>query len=169
MSANPDASNKPDPIINSLLLEMTWINLENTMKMKENLENKANFILVASGVLLGIQLLTYGEISKIFVAIISLSFIITAILAILVLRIGDYPMMDVMETWKALKAEGLLNKPEEAQSSIFATLNKVIRANIAGINERAKYYQCAFLSFVFSLALLASGIYFSLLFGNVIP
>jgi len=151
-----------DQTVNSLLIEMAWFNLENTFKRKENLDNKANFILVATGVLLGVHFLNYGKLPPVFIAIMSTGLIITAILAVMVLRIKEYPLMGVMETWRALKQEGLLNNPKKAEERIFASLDQIIVKNITIIEESAQFYKLAFISFLISLFLLMGGILFSI-------
>ncbi len=144
--------------VNSLLLEMAWFNFDNVLKRKENLENKANFILVACGVILSLQVFTFGKMPVGYTIVTEIGFIISAILTVFVLGLEEYPIMGVMNTWREFKKDNLLDNPQEAEKRILASLDDIILANIKKINDKSNFYKYSYIVFTISLLFLLGGL-----------
>jgi len=155
MESAPNEKIIIDEATNEKLLEIGIINFQNTFLRKENLENKANYVLVASGVLLGLLSINPPENNPIF-ALIAIIFLIgTSLCSIICLQTQPYAQLGMMDTWKALHRENVKVSNQGVQESIMASLEAVIKKNNENIENLATWYRRAYGLFIVSILFVA--------------
>lgn len=140
--------------IADIMLEIAWRDFSISADDKRSLDTKANMILVASGVLLGL-IINGNQIMDTTISLIAGGFLIgSCICCIHALGIRSYSALGTMNTWNALKKEDLLNKPLEAKQNIMATLDNAIDTNRKQTSSIVAKIQPANYLFIIALVLL---------------
>ena len=115
-----DDKNKNEPVDNTsnssegiedVMLEVAWKDYATSSDDKRALDTKANMILVASGVLLGLIINGIKMMETSFALLAGGLLILACIFCILALNIRTYSALGAMKTWNALKSENILNNP----------------------------------------------------------
>lgn len=115
--------------IADILLDVAWRDFTTSADDKRSLDTKANMILVASGILLGL-IINGNQIMDTSVSLLAGCFLIlSCIFCIRALGIRSYSALGTIKTWNALKEKNLLEKPLNAKLNIMATLDKAIDNN----------------------------------------
>jgi len=116
-------------VIANTMLEIAWKDFATSADDKRVLDTKANMILVASGVLLGL-IINGNKIMDTSFSLLAGGLLIgSSICCILALGIRSYSALGTMKTWNALKCENLLYNPLKAKLNIMATLDKAVEDN----------------------------------------
>lgn len=122
--------NKHECELENLVLEIAWKDYASSIEEKRMLDTKANMILIASGVLLGL-VINGIKIMNIYCAIFALSIlVISSGCCVKALTLRSYGSLGAMKTWNALNAsaetrENIVN----AKRDIIATLDSVVEEN----------------------------------------
>ncbi len=113
----------------NIMLEIAWKDFTTSADDKRALDTKANIILVASGVLLGLIINGNKIMDTTFSLLAGGLLIGSSICCILALGIRSYSALGTMKTWDALKGENLLYNPLNAKLNIMATIDKAVENN----------------------------------------
>ena len=129
-----DEKESMDAIAN-IMLEIAWKDFTTSADDKRALDTKANMIIVASGVLLGL-IINGNKIMDTSFSLLAGGLLIgSSICCILALGIRSYSGLGTMKTWNALKCENLLYSPLNAKLNIMATLDKAVENNRTQANS----------------------------------
>ncbi len=115
--------------IEDTLLEVAWNDYATSSEDKRALDTKANMILVASGVLLGLIINGIAIMDTTFALLAAGTLIVVSVFCIIALNIRTYSSLGAMKTWNALKEENVLNNPGQAKRNIMATIDRVVGDN----------------------------------------
>lgn len=145
----------PCDTIEDLILEVAWVDYASSAEEKRTLDSKANIVLVANGVLLGLILNGLNLMNKTlgFLAIVII--IISSICCIQALSLRTYSTLGVMSTWKALKAENILSNVPQAKLNIMATIDKAINDNRDQAKKIGDLIKPANILFIIALGIIA--------------
>lgn len=120
--------------IEDVMLEVAWKDYSTSAEDKRALDSKANMILVASGVLLGLIVNGISIMNTALAILAVIILIFVGIFCILALNIRTYSGLGTMKTWDALKAEKTLDDPIQSKKNIMATIDEAVKQN----REQAK-------------------------------
>ena len=133
-----DSDKKSEPIeetsnstkgIEDIILEVAWKDYATSADDKRALDTKANMILIASGVLLGLIINGISIMDAAFAMLAAGILIVASVFCILALNLRTYSALGAMKTWTALKNENVLNNPKQAKLNIMATIDKAVDDN----------------------------------------
>ena len=116
-------------VIADIMLDVAWKDYDTSADDKRALDTKANTILVASGVLLGLIINGIKIMDTSFALIAGGLLIGSSGCCILALGIRSYSGLGTIKTWNALKSENILNNPLQAKLNIMATIDKAVDDN----------------------------------------
>lgn len=141
--------------IEDLMLEVAWKDYATSSEEKRTLDSKANIVLVANGVLLGLVVNGFNSMDK-NVALIGIgAIILSSICCILALSLRKYSALGVMSTWNALKEEKIIDNIPQAKRNIIATIDKAVADNRDQAKKVGKYIKSANYLFICSLVIVA--------------
>ncbi len=163
-----ETDNKNEPIketsatsnegIEDVLLDVAWKDYATSSDDKRALDTKANMILVASGVLLGLIINGISLMDTSFAILAAGLLILASIFCILALNIRTYSALGAMKTWNALKGENILDDPKQAKLNIMATVDKAVENNRTQTQNIAAMIKPANVLFITALAIIALAI-----------
>jgi hypothetical protein len=144
--------------IENIMLEVAWKDYATSADDKRALDTKANMILVASGVLLGLIINGISIMDTPFAILAAGLLILASIFCILALNIRTYSALGAMKTWAALKNENILNDPKQAKLNIMATVDKAVENNRDQAKKIVDKIKPANFLFIAALVILALAI-----------
>jgi hypothetical protein len=147
------------------LLDLAWKDYDLIFQSKTELETKANMILAADGVLLGLIMNGLSNLNK-PLAIISICFLLaSSYFCVRVLVTHIYEMLSVEKTWEALDKKRLLNDTAEAYENLLGTIDNSCKNNLESYKKLVEYYKPAIN--VFLIGLFLSGL--AILIPMILP
>lgn len=144
--------------IEDVILDVAWKDYATSSDDKRALDTKANMILVASGVLLGLVINGISIMDTSFAILAAGLLILASIFCILALNIRTYSALGAMKTWNALKSENVLGDPKQAKLNIMATVDKAVENNRNQTQKIADMIKPANVLFISALAIIALAI-----------
>jgi hypothetical protein len=144
--------------IEDVILDVAWKDYATSSEDKRALDTKANMILVASGVLLGLIINGISIMDTSFAILAVGLLILASIFCILALNIRTYSALGAMKTWNALKSEDALGDPKQAKLNIMATIDKSVENNRIQTQKIADLIKPANILFITALAIIALAI-----------
>ena len=144
--------------IEDVILDVAWKDYAMSSEDKRALDSKANMILVASGVLLGLIVNGISMMDTSFAILAAGLLILSSVFCILALNIRTYSALGAMKTWTALKCENILNDPKQAKLNIMATIDKAVENNRVQTQKIADMIKPANILFIAALAIIALAI-----------
>jgi hypothetical protein len=144
--------------IEDVILDVAWKDYATSSEDKRALDTKANMILVASGVLLGLVINGISIMDTSFAILAAGLLILSSIFCILALNIRTYSALGAMKTWNALKSENVLSDPKQAKLNIMATVDKAVENNRIQTQKIADMIKPANVLFIAALAIIALAI-----------
>ncbi len=144
--------------IEDVILDIAWKDYATSSEDKRALDTKANMILVASGVLLGLIINGISIMDTSFAMLAAGLLILASIFCILALNIRTYSALGAMKTWNALKGENVLDDPQQAKLNIMATIDKAVENNRTQTQKIADMIKPANILFIAALAIIALAI-----------
>jgi hypothetical protein len=140
------------------LLDLAWKNFDFIFQSKSNLENKANMILAANGVLLGFVLNGFNNMNKGFAVGCIFFLLLSSYFCVCVLKTKLYKMLGVSETWNALSRRNLLTDSDEAYQNFLGTIEGANNTNLKNYEELVDCFKPALNLFLLALLLLGLAI-----------
>jgi len=144
--------------IEDIILDVAWKDYATSSEDKRALDTKANMILVASGVLLGLIINGISIMDTSFAILAIGLLVIASIFCILALNIRTYSALGAMKTWKAVEHENNLNNPKQAKRDIMATLDIAVENNRIQTQKIADMIKPANVLFIAALTIIALAI-----------
>ncbi len=144
--------------IEDVILDVAWKDYSTSSDDKRALDTKANMILVASGVLLGLIINGISIMDTSFAIVAAGLLILASIFCILALNIRTYSALGAMKTWNALKCENALGDTKQAKLNIMATIDKAVENNRTQTQKIADMIKPANFLFIAALAIIAIAI-----------
>jgi hypothetical protein len=144
--------------IEDVILDVAWKDYATSSEDKRALDTKANMILVASGVLLGLVINGISIMDTSFAILAAGLLILASIFCILALNIRTYSALGAMKTWDAVKKENNLDNPKQAKRDIMATIDKAVENNRIQTQKIADMIKPANVLFISALVIIALAI-----------
>jgi len=144
--------------IEDLVLDVAWKDYATSSEDKRALDTKANMILVASGVLLGLVINGISIMDTSFAILAAGLLILASVFCIFALNIRTYSALGAMKTWHALKGENVLGDPQQAKLNIMATIDNAVESNRKQTQKIADMIKPANVLFIAALAIIALAI-----------
>ena len=140
--------------IEDLMLEVAWKDYGYAADDKRALDTKANMILVANGVLLGLVINGLSKMDQIIGYFAVVVIIFSSISCILALYLRPYKGLGTMSTWKALKENNILENIPQAKRNIMATIDAAVKENRDQSKKIGDSIKIANILFIISLGLI---------------
>ena len=140
------------------LLDLAWRNFDFIFQSKNELENKANMIFIANGVLLGLVLNGFNSLNILFAFGCICFLIISSYYCVCVLQTKVYKILGVSETWKALETRQLLNDTDDAYEHLLGTIEGANNFNLKNYEKILESFKPALNMFLLGLLLLGLAI-----------
>jgi len=140
--------------IEDLMLDVAWKDYGAAAEDKRALDTKANMILVANGVLLGLVINGLSMMDKIIGYFAVIVIILSSISCILALYLRPYKGLGIMSTWKALKENNILENVPQAKRNIMATIDAAVKENRDQSKKIGTLIKIANILFIISLGLI---------------
>jgi len=144
--------------IEDVILDVAWKDYATSSEDKRALDTKANMILVASGVLLGLVINGISIMDISFAILAAGLLILASIFCILALNIRTYSALGAMKTWNAVKNENNLDNPKQAKRDIMATIDKAVENNRIQTQKIVDMIKPANVLFISALTIIALAI-----------
>lgn len=144
--------------IEDVILDVAWKDYATSSEDKRALDTKANMILVASGVLLGLVINGISIMDTSFAILAAGLLILASIFCILGLNIRTYSALGAMKTWNVLKSRNILGDPKQAKLDIMATIDSAVENNRTQTQKIADLIKPANILFIAALAIIALAI-----------
>lgn len=141
--------------IEDLMLDVAWRDLNSSSEEKRVLDTKANIILVANGVLLGLIINGLSAMDKLIAYFAVIVIILSSICCILALYLRPYSALGTMKTWTALKEKNLLKNIPQAKRNIMATIDAAAKKKREHSRKISYWIKFANILFIISLCVIA--------------
>ncbi len=159
-SESIEGTSNPTESIEDIILEVAWKDYTASADDKRALDSKANMILVACGVLLGLIINGIAVMDTAFAILAAGILIVASIFCILALNLRTYSALGSMRTWNALKSLNLLDDPTQAKKNIMATIDKAVEDNRSQAKKIGDMIKPANFLFIFALVIIALALLF---------
>lgn len=144
--------------IEDVILDVAWKDYATSSEDKRALDTKANMILVASGVLLGLVINGISIMDTSFAILAAGLLILASIFCILALNIRTYSALGAMKTWNVQKSRNNLGDPKQAKLDIMATVDMAVENNRTQTQKIADMIKPANILFIAALTIIALAI-----------
>ena len=141
--------------IEDLMLEVAWKDYAASSEEKRVLDTKANIILVANGVLLGLVINGLSMMDKIIGYFAVIVIILSSVSCIFALYLRPYKAIGIMSTWKSLKENNILENVPQAKRNIMATIDAAVNDKREQSKKIGNMIKIANILFIISLGLIA--------------
>jgi len=140
--------------IEDLMLEVAWKDYDSAAEDKRALDTKANMILVADGVLLGLVINGLSMMDKVigYSAIFVIMF--SSVSCIFALYLRPFKSLGIMSTWKALKQNDTLDNVPQAKLDIMATIDAAVNHKREQSKKIGNLIKVANILFLISIVLI---------------
>jgi len=156
-SRNPK-SGEDTGSIEDLMLDVAWKDFSSAYEEKRVLDTKANIILVANGVLLGLVINGLSKMDQITAYFAVTVIIFSSICCIFALYLRPYKSLGAMNTWNALKDNNVLKNVPQAKRNIMATIDAAVKHKRDQSKKIGGWIKIANLLFVTALVLIATSL-----------
>jgi len=145
--------------IEDLMLEVAWKDYASAAEDKRALDTKANMILVASGVLLGLVINGFSLMDKAIGYIAIFVIMLSSMSCILALYMRPFKSLGIMSTWKALKQNNTLDNVPQAKLNIMATIDAAVNDKREQSKKIGKLIKAANILFMISIVLITASLF----------